>query len=125
MKNLSEFNPLNESEKSKIINKYKDTINKDTADFKEKKRGLGNHVNLYIMNCGAMDYHKKEINEAIHALRSKSIVNINIFDKEGIHPVDAIDLKDVKFNGPHLDKWDDVIKETQEHLGQLSFVITC
>ncbi len=89
------------------------------------EEGKNDVVNLYILNCGAMNGFRKELANTINELRNSAIVNINTFDDEGIHAVDEINIEKVKFEGPHLDKFDDVVKETKDHLDELSFIITC
>ena len=97
-------------------------LNSSKTSIEEGKNDV---VNLYILNCGAMNGFRKELANTINKLRDSAVVNINTFDDEGIHAVDEINIEEVKFEGPHLDKFDAVVKETKDHLGELSFIITC
>lgn len=80
-------------------------------------------VNFYIMNCGAMEYKKEELANAIDAVGG--IASVNLFDKDGITPITEHITK-IQFEGPHTDKVDAVLKDMEDnHLGELSFIVTC
>jgi len=80
-------------------------------------------TNFYIMKCGAMNEYKKDLVQTINS--TKGLVNVYLFDKDEIIHINEDNINDVHFDGPHIDNFDDVVKETKKHLGELSFIITC
>ncbi len=90
-----------------------------TANINEARR---TPVNFYVMNCEAMESKKEELAKAIDAVGG--IANVNLFDKDGITPITEHITK-IQFAGPHTDKFDDVLKDIEDHLGELSFIVTC